>query len=43
MQEVMRKESISVATGNVKLLAHFTIGGWPAVRLGYSCSSDTSR
>ena len=29
--------------GTVKFLAHFLTGGRPAVRYGYSCSSDTSR
>ena len=29
--------------GTVKFLAHFLTGGRPAVRYGYSCSSDSSR
>ena len=29
--------------GTVKFLAHFLTGGRPAVRYGYSCSSDASR
>ena len=29
--------------GTVKFLAHFLTGEWPAVRYGYSSSSDTSR
>ena len=32
-----------VLLGTVKFLAHFLTGGRPAVRYGYSCSSDTSR
>lgn len=33
----------SAIKGTVKFLAHFLTGGWPAVRYGYSSSSDTSR
>ena len=33
----------NATTGTVKFLAHFLTGGRPAVRYGYSCSSDTSR
>lgn len=32
-----------IVFGTVKFLAHFLTGGRPAVRYGYSCSSDTSR
>lgn len=32
-----------ILLGTVKFLAHFLTGGRPAVRYGYSCSSDTSR
>lgn len=43
LDRVYQREATSSCLGTVKFLAHFLTGGRPAVRYGYSCSSDTSR